>query len=65
MQPRNNRWAYLGDPRTNPPNDECPECTVPSKTYYIGGRTVDGVAYHTKKCQHGHEWVIEERRPTS
>lgn len=51
------RWDYMGRPGFNPPNNDCPECTSPSKTYYIGGKTVDGVAQHRYKCEHGHEWI--------
>lgn len=59
---KKNRWTYLADPRFNPPNDDCPECTEPSRTYSVGGRTVDGVAEYFWRCEHRHEWVIRERR---
>lgn len=59
---RSYRWAYMADPRYNPPNEDCPECTEPSKTYFIGGKTVDGVAQYTWHCEHGHRWVVEEPR---
>ena len=65
---RSNRWAYMGDPRHNPPNDDCPECTEPSKTYHMGAKTVtreDGsrVAITRWECEHKHEWETTEERP--
>lgn len=55
-----NRWAYLRQPGFNPPNRDCPVCTEPSKTYYIGGKTADGVTTHRWTCQHGHRWTTTE-----
>ena len=60
---RSNRWAYMGQPNYNPPNNDCPECTVPSKTYFIGGKTVDNVAIYTWTCEHSHRWEVRENRP--
>lgn len=69
MSNRSNRWAYMGLPHVNPPNNDCPECTEPSKTHFIGGKTVeeDGkkVAHYTWKCQHGHGWLVKEIRSGS
>jgi len=48
----------MAAPGFNPPSNDCPECDVPSKTYYIGGKTVDGVARHRHKCEHGHVWIV-------
>lgn len=56
------RWDYMKQPGYNPPNDDCPECEEPSKTYFIGGKTVDGVAIYTYHCEHGHKWTVEEKR---
>ena len=52
----------MGRPTHNPPTDKCPECTEPSKTYFIGSKTVDGVVQTRYQCEHGHEWV--DRDPT-
>jgi hypothetical protein len=52
------RWAYMAAPGFNPPNNDCPECAEPSKTYHIGDKTVDGVPQQRWRCQHGHEWII-------
>lgn len=62
---RRNRWAYMADPRFNPPNNDCPECTAPSRTYFIGGQTIDGIAQYRWQCEHSHQWVVRESRPTS
>ncbi len=59
---RGNRWAYMSAPGYNPPNDDCPECVAPSKTFHIGSKTVNGVARHRYRCERGHEWVVEEVR---
>ena len=64
------RWAYMGQPGHNPPNDDCPDCTEPSKTYFIGAKTVfetqDGVEVKVSvtrhHCEHHHEWVTRETR---
>lgn len=65
---RANRWAYMGQPNFNPPNNDCPECTESSKTHHQGSKTTfdeNGKA-HMKvtrfTCEHGHEWVVEEPR---
>ena len=57
----------MADPRHNPPNNDCPECTSPSKTHHQGAKTVindDGS--HTKitrwECEHQHQWSVEEAR---
>lgn len=55
---RANRWAYMGRPGFNPPNDRCPECTEPSKVHFMGGQTVDGVSRFRWNCEHGHEWIV-------
>ncbi len=52
----------MADPRFNPPNDACPECREPSKTYFVGGRTEDGVAIYRWCCEHRHEWEVREPR---
>lgn len=57
-----NRWAYMGRPDYNPPNDDCPHCAEPSKTYFIGAKTVDGRARRRFQCEHGHEWFVWEDR---
>lgn len=61
---RSGRWAYLADPRTNPPTNDCPQCVAPSKVHFIGARTEDGVRITTRKCEHGHEWATREPRTT-
>jgi len=58
-----NRWAYMRAPGYNPPNDTCPECKTPSKTYHIGSKTVDGVAQYRYQCEHKHEWLVKETPP--
>ena len=62
---RRNRWAYMADPRFNPPNEDCPTCEAPSRTYFVGGRTVDGVAIYRWRCEHRHEWEVREAREGS
>jgi len=62
-----NRYSYMADPRFNPPNNDCPECEEPSKTYFIGANTVsddDGnrVKHTTYTCEHQHEWRLAEVR---
>lgn len=59
------RWDYMSAPGYNPPNDDCPECTGQSKTYYIGGKTVEGVSQHRWRCEHNHEWITRENNPSS
>jgi len=54
------RWDYMGEPGYNPPNDDCPECEEPSKTFFKGGKTVDGVAQYRHCCEHGHEWIVRD-----
>jgi len=66
---RSNRWGYMRAPNYNPPNDDCPECVTPSKTYYMGGKTVtkEGEApeaVHRWKCEHGHIWTVIEATPS-
>ncbi|MDP2307716.1 MAG: hypothetical protein Q8P18_16955 [Pseudomonadota bacterium] len=58
------RWGYMSAPGYNPPNDRCPVCVVPSRTYHIGSKTVAGVAHHRYRCEHGHEWIVDEPRGT-
>ncbi len=58
---RSDRYAYMGDPRYNPPNQHCPECDEPSKIYFVGSKTIDGAASYRYKCEHLHEWRTKER----
>ncbi len=60
---RGGRWAYMLAPGFNPPNDNCPECTAPSKTHHIGGKTVGGVSQQRWKCELGHEWIVRDSPP--
>ncbi len=55
----------MAHPDFNRPNDDCPECTVPSKTRLVGGRTEDGVGIYTWTCEHEHRWEIREVRQGS
>ena len=55
-----NRWGYMAHPKYNPPNDLCPDCTEPSKTFHIGGKMVDGVSQQRWRCANGHEWIVRE-----
>jgi hypothetical protein len=52
----------MGRPNYNPPNNDCPQCTEPSRTYYIGAKrvTLDGVAYKQTRyeCEHKHPWTV-------
>ena len=57
---RHNRWSYLGTDLHNPPNNDCPECTEPSKTWHQGAKTVDGVTTRRYKCEHLHMWQVTE-----
>ena len=57
----NPRWAYMSRPGFKTPDTRCPECTEPSRSFYIGGKTVDGKTQHRYQCEHGHEWT--ERNP--
>lgn len=46
----------------NPPNVDCPDCDLPSKTFFIGGRydsTLELTIY-TWRCEHHHEWFALE-----
>jgi len=59
------RYDYMAHPNYNPPTDDCPECVVPSKTYFIGSRTStaeDGArTKHTRySCINKHTWTIDE-----
>ena len=56
------RWGYMSAPGFNPPNDTCPECVVPSRTWHVGSKTVNGVVRHRYRCEHEHEWIVEELR---
>ena len=51
------RWAYMSQPNFNPPNNDCPECSEPSRTYSIGGRTENGTSLYTYRCEHNHTWT--------
>lgn len=53
------RWAYKAQPGYNPPNNDCPECEEPSRTWFIGGRTVDGKAQYTYTCDNHHRWTTD------
>jgi hypothetical protein len=64
---RSNRWDYMADPRHNPPNDDCPECSEPSKTHHLGAKTVfrdDGTSYAVTRweCANNHTWKTTEER---
>lgn len=65
---RSNRWAYMANPNFNPPNNDCPDCSEPSKTYHQGSRTTfdDKGQPLTKStryaCEHHHAWTVEEPR---
>jgi hypothetical protein len=66
---RSRRWAYLGRPDHNPPNDDCPECSAPSRTYFLGSRLVPdpegphgfGWTERAWTCEHQHRWTVRER----
>lgn len=53
------RWAYMARPDYNPPTNDCPTCTEPSKTYMVGSKKVDGVISHRWRCEHQHEWIVQ------
>lgn len=57
---RSGRWAYMGREGHNPPSRLCPECTDPSKAWYIGAKSVDGATHHRYRCEHGHSWIVVE-----
>ena len=52
------RWAYMGRPAFNPPNDDCPQCEQPSKTFFRGAKLVDGIPQSRYECEHGHQWIV-------
>ena len=56
-----NRWAYMADHRFNPPAAQCPHCAALSRTYFIGGKTVDGVRVERYQCEYRHEWMKERK----
>jgi hypothetical protein len=58
---RSYRWAYMAHPDYNPPNNDCPECEEPSKTYHLGAKTVDDVKITRWGCEHNHEWEVREK----
>ena len=60
MGGRSRRWNYMAQKNYNPPSDACPECEEPSRVWHQGSKTVDGVKYTRFKCDHGHEWTVEE-----
>ena len=68
---RSRRWNYLRNPKVNPPNDDCPACASPSRTYPLGGRFVPapeapgGVGWteYAWICEHRHTWTIREPAP--
>ena len=57
---RSNRWGYMRAPSYNPPNDDCPECVTPSKTYYMGGKTVATAATVTTAATAATEGVAPQ-----
>jgi hypothetical protein len=58
------RWAYMGQPNYNPPNDDCPVCTEPSRTHFIGAKRTEAGAVTRWRCEHLHEWVkLSEGEP--
>lgn len=59
------RWDYMSHPSYNPPNDLCPECLIPSKTYHIGGKQVNGISQQRWRCENNHEWILkgEPKKP--
>jgi len=64
---RSNRWAYMGQPNFNPPTNDCPDCTEPSKTFHLGAKTVTNedesrTAVTRWACEHQHEWEVHEPR---
>jgi len=61
---RTNRWGYMAIPGYNPPNNDCPECTEPSRTWSRGARSVDGKAQYRYVCDNGHEWVQDKQTNT-
>ena len=52
-----NRWAYMGQANYNPPNDDCPVCTEPSRTTCIGGKRTEAGPVQRWRCEHLHAWV--------
>jgi len=60
---RSNRWSYMAQLHYNPPSDDCPDCTVPSKIYFIGAKRIveDGVLCKVTRyrCEHHHEWYTK------
>ena len=59
---RYNRWAYMAHPQFNPPTNDCPECTEPSKRFHVGAHTKDGFAITKWECEHKHTWTVKEKR---
>lgn len=57
------RWNYMGQPDFNPPCDACPECQEPSKVYFVGGKTVNGMPQYRYQCEHGHTWKLSTMLP--
>jgi len=47
----------MGQPNYNPPNNDCPVCTEPSRTFFIGGKRSARGAVQRWRCEHQHEWV--------
>ncbi len=63
---RVNRWDYLARIEENKkPTNECPTCDAPSRVYYIGAKTENGVCIHTWGCDHLHRWDVLEPRKGS
>lgn len=60
----NDRWAYMADPRHNPPTNHCSTCLSPSRTFFIGGKRVGENTQHRYQCEHGHQWVQVTTPPT-
>ena len=55
-----NRWAYMTRADYNPPNDDCPDCKTPSRTYFIGAKTEEGKKRTRYTCECGHNWTVVE-----
>lgn len=57
---RHNRWAYMANSQHKSANDDCPECTEPSRSYHQGAKTVNGVTTVRYACEHNHAWTVTE-----
>ena len=59
------RWKYKSNPNYNPPNEECPQCAGPSRTFFVCGQTKNGEPEYTYTCEHKHTWVQREMTHTN